>query len=117
MFDLRRFWLGTAAYVLIIGAVIAAGGAAFNAFIGLPAKVHQQAVMPTAQILPSGSKVVPVGIERGVVAPGALPRSSMVQQAPATNIAVVVPQIIVPEPLIMREPNSARRGRPSRSGF
>ena len=117
MFDLRKFWLGTAAYVLIIGVVIAAVGAAFNAFIGLPAKGSQQAVTPTAPIQVWGGKVAPVEIEREVAAPSALARSSLVHHTPVTNITVAVPQIIVPEPLIAPEHKSTRQGRSLRLGF
>jgi hypothetical protein len=113
MFDLRKFWLGTAAYVLITGVVIAAVGAAFNAFIGIPTKGNQQAVTPTAPIQATGGKGVPVEIEREIAAPRALPLSPSVQRTPATNIAVSVPQLAVPKPLIVPEPRSTRRGGPS----
>ena len=121
MFDLRTFWLGTAVYGLIIGVVIAAVGAAFNAFIGMPNKGYQQVVTQTAPIQAEGSKGVPVEIEREVAAPSALPLPPLVHRPPATNTAVAMtpPQIIMrPVPqIIVPEPKSNRRGGPSRLGF
>ena len=116
MFDLRKFWLGTAVYVLIIGVVIAAVCAAFNAFIGMPSKRYQQVVTQPAPIQAWGGKGGPVEIEREATAPSALPLPPLVHRTtPATNIAVAMtppqiivrePQIIVPEPLIVPERNS-----------
>ena len=117
IFDLRKFWLATAVYGLIIGGTIAAVGAAFHAFIGMPTKAFQPVVTPAAPIQASGGKAAPVAIERKIAAPGELPPSAPVRPAPAANIAVTstppefnlpLPQIIVPEP------RSTRRGR---SGF
>jgi hypothetical protein len=121
MFDLRKFWLGTAAYGLIIGVVIAAVGAAFSAFIGMPTKGYQQVVTQTAPIQAEGGKGVPVEIEREVAAPSALPLPPLVHRPPATTTAVAMtpPQIIMrPVPqIIVPEPKSPRRGGPSRLGF
>ena len=98
MFDLRKFWLGTAVYVLIIGVVIAVVAAAFNTFIGMPTKEYQQVVTQTAPI--QGGKVVPVEIKREDKAPSALPLPPLVHRTtPATNVAEAMtpPQTIVRE--------------------
>jgi hypothetical protein len=118
MFDLRKFWLGTAVYVLITGVVTAAVGAAFYVFIGVPAtglptNGSQQVVTPTAPIQAAGAKAVPVEIERQIAAPGALPLSPLVHRTPATNIAASMPQLSVPKSLIVPEPRSTRRSGPS----
>ena len=54
MFDLRKFWLRTAMFVSIMGAVIVAVGAAFHAFIGITTQGHPQVVPQTARIAGSG---------------------------------------------------------------
>src|ERR1700704_2273202 len=97
MFDLRKFWLGIAMYGLIIGVVIAAVGAAFNAFIGMPTNGYRQAGTQTAPIQAEGGKGVPVAIGREVAAPSALPLPPLVHRPPATNTAVAMtpPQIIM----------------------
>jgi len=114
MFDVRKFWLGTAVYVLITGLAIAAVGAAFHVFIGLPSRGYQPVVTQTAPIQATSGKGVPVDIEREVAAPGALPVSPLVHRTPATNIAASMPQLVAPKPLIVPEPRSPRRGGPSR---
>src|ERR1700709_2622916 len=105
MFDLPKFWLGTALYVVIIGVVIAVVGAAFNTFIGMPAKEYHQIVTQTAPM--HGDKVVPVEITREDKAPSVLPLPPSVPRTPATNAAEAMTppqtvvreiQIIVPEP-------------------
>jgi len=100
MFDLRKFWLGTTVYVLIIGAVIAGVGMSFNVLIGMPAKD------PYKQV------VTPVDIKREAAAPSQ-PMSPLVRRTPATDIAVSMPQLFEPKPLIVSEPGY-RRGGPSR---
>ena len=120
MFDLRKFWLATAMYGLIIGVVIAAVGAAFSAFIGMPTKGYQQVVTQTAPIQAEGGKGVPVEIEREVAAPGALPVSPLAHRTPATNIAATMtpPQTIVHGPqIIVPERKSTRRGGSLGLGF
>ena len=108
MFDLRKFWLVTAASVLTIGLVTAAIGAAFFAFIGMPTNENQQVVTQTApiQVL---RDAVPVASEREAAARSALPPSPVVHHAPATKISVPSPQIITPKPIIVPEPKSTRR--------
>ena len=101
--------------VFVIGAVIAAVGVAFNAFIGMPSKEYQQVVTRTAAPIQAGNGMeMPIEIERDVAVPGRLPLSPLVHRTPATNIEVAMPQLIVPKPLIVREPKSTRRGGPSR---
>jgi hypothetical protein len=110
MFDLPKFWLGTALYVLIIGVVIAVVGAAFNTFIGIPAKEYHQVVTHRAPI--QGSKVVPVEITREK-APSVLPLPPSVHRTPTTNAAEAMtpPQTVVREiQIIVPEPKSTRRG-------
>jgi hypothetical protein len=120
MFDLRRFWLATSVFVLIIGGVIAAVGAAFSAFISMPTKGHQQVVTQPAPIqaavVPIQAAVVkeapPVELERTDTTPAALPPSpsSSVHRKRATKTAVATPQIAAPKPLIVPERKSTRRG-------
>ena len=109
MFDLPKFWLGTAVYVLIIGVVIAGVGVSFNVLIGMPAKdPYKQVVRQT-----ESSKATPVEIKREPAAPSALPLSPLVRRTPATDIAVAMPQIFEPKPLIVPEPKSTGRRGPS----
>ena len=117
MFDLRRFWLGTVVYGLMIGAVIAAAFVAFRAFIGLPTQgpSPQVVTQQPAPIQATAGKGVPVEIERKSAAPAVPPPSPppsppAVQRKPAPNVAAAMPQIFVPEPLIVPEPRSSRRG-------
>jgi hypothetical protein len=114
MFDLRKFWVGTLVFVLIIGVVIAAVSAAFNAFIGMPTKGYQQVVTQTKPIQAADGKGVPVEIEREVAAPPAPSLSPLVPRKIATDIAVAMPQMFEPKPLIVPEPKSTRRGGSSR---
>jgi hypothetical protein len=113
MFDLPKFWVGTSVFVLIIGVVIAAVSAAFNAFIGMPTKGYQQVVTQTAPIQAADGKGGPVKIEREVAASAALPLSPLVHRKIATDIAVAMPKLFEPKPLIVPEPKSTRRGGPS----
>jgi hypothetical protein len=113
MFDLPKFWVGTSVFVLIIGVVIAAVSTAFNAFIGMPTKGYQQVVTQTAPIQAAGDKGVPIEIERAIAAPAALLLSPLVNRKVATDIAVGMPKIFEPKPLIVPEPKSTRRGGPS----
>jgi hypothetical protein len=132
VFDLRKFWLGTAVYIFIIGVAIAAVGGAFSALIGMPTKGYQQVVTQTAPIQAAGSKEVPVETEREVAAPGAqlranlivepapdvdldrppLPLSPLVRRTPAPNITAMTPPQIIMSPvpqIIVPEPTSTRR--------
>ena len=121
MFDLRKFWLGTTVYVLIIGVVIASACVGFNALIGMPNKeTYQQTVTRTEAVQGSSGKGTPVEIKRELAAPAALPLSPYVQRTPAANIAVAMtpPQIVVPEiQIIAPERKPTRRAGPFRSGF
>ena len=106
MFDVRRFWLGTAGYGVTIGAVIVAVCVAFNAFIGMPRQGDrpQQIVTQSAPVQGSGgNSAVP-------------PPSPLIHRNPAPTNTAVAPQIFVPEPLIVPEPRSTRRVR-SRERF
>jgi hypothetical protein len=118
---MRKYWLGTAIYVLIIGVVIAGACVGFNAFVGMPSKEpYQQFVTQTAPIQGSSGKGTPVEIKRELSAPTALPLSPYVQHTPAVNIAVAMtpPQIAVPEPqIIVPERKPTRRVGSFRSGF
>ena len=110
MFDQRKFWLTISMFVLMIGAVIATAGAAFNALVGMPPpKDSQQVVTLMAPIQSAGGTAVPVEIERGVAAPAALPLSALVHHKPATIIAVTTPQIAVPAQLVVAERESTKR--------
>jgi hypothetical protein len=118
MFDLRKFWLGAAVYGLIVGGVIVAAGAAFNTFIGMPTKVGEQVVAPTAPIQVGGGNAVPVETAQEVATPEALAQAPTVRRPPVTSIAATpsppkmimppVPQIIVPEPRSTRRDGSSR---------
>jgi hypothetical protein len=105
IFDLRKFWLGTAAFVLISGAVIAAVGAVFNAFIGMPLKRSGQLAPQMAPAQASGAPP-----------PKALPLPSLARHTQATVVKPPEPepepQIIMPPvpQIIVPEPRSSRRG-------
>jgi hypothetical protein len=110
MFDLRMFWLRTAMFVLIIGAVIAAVGGAFHALIGVTTSGSPKVAPQAAKIQAPDETRVPVAIEREVAAPKPVPPPSLVHRAQAT-VAMTpesqmtmppVPQIIVPEPRTSR---------------
>jgi hypothetical protein len=121
MFDLRKFWLGTTLYVLIIGAVIASVCVGFNALIGMPAKeTHRQAVTPTESSQGTTGKGMPVEIKREPATSAATPVSPQVRRAPAANIAAAMTpsQIAVPDiKIIVPERRSTKGAGPSRSGF
>jgi hypothetical protein len=110
MFDLRKFWLGTTAFVLIIGVVIAGVCVSFNVLIGIPAKeTYRQAVTQTEPIQGSTGKGRPVEIKHEPAAPAPLPVSPYVQRTPAANIALTSPQIVVPEIQIIVPERKLRR--------
>ena len=121
MFDLRKFWLGTAVYVLIIGGVIASACVGFNFLFGMPAKeTHPRTVTQTETVQSTSGKGAPVEINRESAAPAAVPRSPYVRPAPTANIAAAMtpPQIAVPEiQIIAPERKPTRAAGPSRSGF
>ena len=113
MFDLRKFWLGTTAYVLIIGVVITGACVGFNALIGMPSKeTYRQTAPQTEAARGSSGKGTPVEINRGSAAPAAVPRSPYVRPAPAANVAVAMtpPQIVVPEIQIIVPERKPARG-------
>ena len=107
MFDLRKFWLGTAIYVSVIGVVTAALGAAFYVLIGVSAP-------PTARVQTSGDKGIPVESSRDVAAPRAVTRPSLVHQTPVIDTATTMPQLVAPKPIIVEERASSQRSRSSR---
>ena len=72
MFDQRKFWLAVSVFVLMIGAVITAAGAAFNAFVGMPTKEHRQVVTQSAPIQAAVVNELPFEIKREVAAPAVL---------------------------------------------
>jgi hypothetical protein len=118
MFDSRKFWLGTAMYVLIFGAVIAVVGAAFSALVGMPTKEYPQVVTQTEPN--QGGKVVPVANEREAMAPSAIPLPPLIHRTPATNVAgaMAPPQTFGREiQIIVPEPKSTRRSGSSGLGF
>jgi hypothetical protein len=110
MFDLRTFWLGTAVYILITGAVIAGVGTAFYAFVGMPAKQP----IPQVASQPGPSQVVvdhaaPARKEPEGPAPASRPPPTLRRPLPASDTAVAMPQLFVPAPLIVPERGSSRR--------
>jgi hypothetical protein len=113
MFDVRKFWVGTSVFALMIGVVTAAVGAAFYTFIGMPTKGYQPVVTQSPPIQTTGANPVPVAIER-VVPPSALPVSPSVYRKAPADIAVAMPQIYEPKPIIVPEFKSSRRGNSSR---
>jgi len=114
MFDQRKFWLAVSVFVLMIGAVITAAGAAFNAFVGMPPKEHRQVVTQSAPIQAAVVEELPFEIKREVAAPAALPQSPLVHCKVAADAAVATPQIAVPASLVLpeRKPSTKRDGRP-----
>ena len=114
MFDQRKFWLAVSVFVLMIGAVITAAGAAFNAFVGMPTKEHRQVVTQSAPIQVAVVEELPFEIKREVAAPAAIAQSPLVHCKVATNTAVATPQIAVPASLVLpeRKPSTKRDGRP-----
>jgi hypothetical protein len=128
MFNLTRFWLGTAAYVIAIGGVIAAAGFIFSAFIGGPAEdppLHTvtqpapvEAGKPAEDAKPVQDNNAEPAEKRAVAAPSAPPTPPSAPRKPKASVADVgttartLPdiQIIVPEP------RSGGRGA-SRQGF
>src|SRR4029079_8359352 len=112
MFDLRKFWLATTAYGLVIGVVIAAVCVAFATFISLPTKEFPQIVTQPATIRLEGGKGVRAEIQRDVAAPRAPPASPLPPLTPTANIVAEMPQLVVPKPRIVPEPGSTRRGIP-----
>ena len=114
MFDQRKFWLAVSVFVLMIGAVITAAGAAFNAFVGMPTKEHRQVVTQSAPIQAAVVEELPFEIKREVAAPAALPQSPLVHCKVAADAAVATPQIAVPASLVLpeRKPSTRRDGRP-----
>jgi hypothetical protein len=113
MFDLRKFWLRTAMFVSIMGAVIVAVGAAFHAFIGITTQGHPQVVPQAAKIQAPDATAVPVAINRDVAAPKPLPRPSLVQRTQATAAMTPEPQMTMPPvpQIIVPEPRASRRLR------
>ena len=114
MFDQRKFWLAVSVFVLMIGAVITAAGAAFNAFVGMPTKEHRQVVTQSAPIQAAVVEELPFEIKREVAAQAALPQSPLVHCKVAANAAVATPQIAVPASLVLpeRKPSTRRDDRP-----
>ena len=121
MFDLRRFWLGTAVYVLIIGAVIAGVCLGFNALIGMPAKeTYRQAVTPTESSQGTTGKGMPAEFKRREPATSAAaPVYPQVRRAPAANMAAAMTpaQIAVPDIKIIAPERRAAKGAGARSRF
>ena len=110
MFELRKFWLSTTVYVLIIGVVIASACVGFIALIGMPTKeTYRQAVTQTEPIQGSTGKGMPVEIKREPAASATPPMSPYVQRTPAANIAMTSPQIVVPEIQIIVPERKLRR--------
>ena len=114
MFDQRKFWLAVSVFVLMIGAVITAAGAAFNAFVGMPTKEHRQVVTQSAPIQAAVVNELPFEIKREVAAPAAIAQSPLVHCKVAADAAVATPQIAVPASLVLpeRKPSTKRDGRP-----
>jgi hypothetical protein len=124
MFNLTKFWLGTAAYVVIIGAVIAAACVIFASFVGKPAdgEAEQFATQPAS--IPDSkaesvqdSKATPAEIKPAVAAPSAAPMAPVARRKPATSIAEAIPPLRTTVPdlqIIVPEPRSNRRGSSSR---
>jgi hypothetical protein len=113
MFDLRMFWLRTAVFVLIVGAVIAAVGGAFHALIGMTTQGSPKVVPQTAKIQAPDETRVPVAIDREVAAPKPLPPPSPVHRAQARVAMTPEPQMTMPPvpQIIVPEPRTSRRGR------
>jgi hypothetical protein len=110
MFDLRRFWLGTAVYVFITGAVVAAAGGAFYALVGMPSKESRPDVTQLSRPAAPRVQTKSAEIEPEVASPA--PRPRLAPTAPGT-MDVTMPQLFDPAPLIVPEPRSNRRRGPT----
>src|ERR1051325_5337048 len=122
MFDLRKFWLTTTAYVLIPGIVIVGAGVGFHALVGMPTKeTSRQSVTATEPIKESTGRGMPAEIRREPPAPASpapTPQSSYVQRAsPARSAAAATPsRVAVPEIQIIVPERKSTKGS-SRSGY
>jgi hypothetical protein len=110
MFDLPRFWLVTAVYVFITGAVVAAAGGAFYALVGMPANESRPDVTQLNRPAAPPVQTKSAEIEPEVASPA--PRPRLVPALPST-MDVTMPQLYVPAPLIVPEPRSNRRRGPT----
>ena len=71
---MRKFWIGAAVYVTIMGGIIAGAAAAFESLVGMPAKgVSNQAVTQMGPIQRTSGKWTPVEIKREATTPPAPP--------------------------------------------
>ena len=99
---MRKFWIGTAVYVTIVGGVIAGAAAAFDSLVGLPAKgASNQAVAQMGPIQRTSGKWTPVEIKREATTPPAPPLPPYVAPRLAATAnattALKQPQIVVRE--------------------
>ena len=99
---MRKFWIGAAVYVAIVGGVIAGAAAAFDSLVGLPAKgASNQAVAQMGPIQRTSGKWTPVEIKREATTPPAppLPRyvAPRLAATPNATTAMKQPQNVVRE--------------------
>ena len=109
---MRKFWMGTAAYVLTIGGVIWGTYAGFNALIGMPVKASTQAVAQMEPIQRTSGKWTPVEIKREPAGPVAPPLPPYVapRTIAANAAAAKQPRIMVAERKTTKKVVIIRRG-------
>lgn len=116
---MRKFWIGTAVYVTLVGGVIAGAAAAFSTVVGLPAKgTSNQVVAQMEPIQRTSGKWTPVEIKREATTPPAPPLPPYVSPrlaATANATTTAMKPIMVPERKVAeRKPTKkiiiARRG-------
>src|SRR4051794_17692875 len=97
---MRKFWIGTAAYLTLVGGLIAGSAAAFNTVVGLPAKgASDHVVVKMEPVQRTSGKWTPVEIKREPNTPPAPPLPPYVNPrlAAAASATGLQPEIIVAE--------------------
>lgn len=111
---MRRFWIGTAVYVTLVGGVIAGAAVAFNALVGLPTKgASNQVVAQMGPTQRTSGKWTPVEIKREATTPPAPPLPPYVSPhltaSNATPGSKQQPQIAKQRPIVVAERRTAAR--------
>ena len=111
---MRKFWIGTAAYVTIVASVIVGCAAAFNTVVGLPSKgAANHDVTQMGPIQRTSGKWTPVEIKREPPASSAPPLPPYVSPrltvTASANTNGVKPQVVRQRPIVVAERRTAAR--------
>ena len=116
---MRKFWIGAAVYVTLVGGLVAGAAAAFDTLVGLPPKgASNQAVAQMGPMQRTSGKWTPVEIKRETTTPPAPPLPPYVAPRLAASAnattAVKQSQVMKQPQIVARERKMAEHKQPTK---